>query len=195
MIYISYDGRLIDIYSRVTGPPEHFFVPYDNEVSLKYLKNILYKLKRANKSNYNNPKVTSLTFNLMADEEDLESKIARYTYIAIYMKGNNQLGEDEKYHLHRHFIRSPIGCLHELEEYLLYNYEEYPILTKWPNQAKLIASEEFDEEIFKSKLDYESENSIINQVSEGNSFVMFKSDGNQIQKMKQERNLIENAYP
>ena len=114
MIYISYDGRLIDIYSRVTGPPEHFFVPYDNEVSLKYLKNILYKLKRANKSNYNNPKVTSLTFNLMADEEDLESKIARYTYIAIYMKGNNQLGEDEKYHLHRHFIRSPIGCLHEL---------------------------------------------------------------------------------
>ena len=37
------NGRLIDVYTRITGPDNIFFIPYDSEVSEKYLKWVCYK--------------------------------------------------------------------------------------------------------------------------------------------------------
>ena len=37
MVFLHMEGRLIDIYIRVTALSTHFFVPYDNEVSLRRL--------------------------------------------------------------------------------------------------------------------------------------------------------------
>jgi hypothetical protein len=43
ILYIHLNGRLIDVYTRITGPDSIFFVPYDSEVSEKYLKWVCFK--------------------------------------------------------------------------------------------------------------------------------------------------------
>ena len=42
------EGRLIDVFTRVTASVNHFFVPYDNEVSSRYLRWIVAKIQKEN---------------------------------------------------------------------------------------------------------------------------------------------------
>jgi len=43
------NGRILDLYKRLSGSIKAFFLPHDNEVSLTYLK---WVVKRAKKRNF-----------------------------------------------------------------------------------------------------------------------------------------------
>lgn len=49
MIFVHMNGRILDLYQRLSGSIKSFFIPHDNEVSLKYLK---WVVKRAKKRNF-----------------------------------------------------------------------------------------------------------------------------------------------
>ena len=40
IVFIHNDGRLADIYNRISGKVEDFFIPHDNEVSFNYLRHL-----------------------------------------------------------------------------------------------------------------------------------------------------------
>ena len=48
LIFVHMGGRVIDIYQRLSGNVQHFFLPHDNEVSLNYLKWVCAKALRFN---------------------------------------------------------------------------------------------------------------------------------------------------
>jgi len=37
MIFVHMNGRILDLYMRLSGTMKSFFMPHDNEVSLKYV--------------------------------------------------------------------------------------------------------------------------------------------------------------
>lgn len=37
MIFVHKNGRILDLYKRLSGSIKSFFIPHDNEVSIKYL--------------------------------------------------------------------------------------------------------------------------------------------------------------
>jgi hypothetical protein len=43
VIFIHMNGRLIDVYSRLTAPESSFFMPNDSEVSLRYFNDICHR--------------------------------------------------------------------------------------------------------------------------------------------------------
>lgn len=45
MVFIYKEGRILDLYRRLTGTYKDFFVPHDGEVSLKYLQWILERYR------------------------------------------------------------------------------------------------------------------------------------------------------
>lgn len=49
MIFVHMNGRILDLYKRLNGSISLFFVPNDNEVSLKYVQ---WVVKRAKKKNF-----------------------------------------------------------------------------------------------------------------------------------------------
>jgi hypothetical protein len=49
MIFIHMNGRILDLYKRLSGSMKTFFIPHDNEVSLKYVQ---WVVERAKKKNY-----------------------------------------------------------------------------------------------------------------------------------------------
>ena len=49
MIFIHMNGRILDLYKRLSGSMKSFFIPHDNEVSLKYVQ---WVVERAKKKNY-----------------------------------------------------------------------------------------------------------------------------------------------
>lgn len=46
MVFIYKEGRILDLYRRLTGNYKDFFVPHDNEVSLKYLQWVLERYRQ-----------------------------------------------------------------------------------------------------------------------------------------------------
>ena len=50
LVFVHVEGRLIDVYTRITADLSHFFIPYDNEVSARYLRWVIYKIQRENAS-------------------------------------------------------------------------------------------------------------------------------------------------
>jgi len=86
LVFIHMEGRLIDIFTRVTADVQHFFVPFDNEVSEKYLKWIIYKTKKENEKfrieNIPGIKHSSVTFHTVRNPN--EGFTDETTYIAIY---------------------------------------------------------------------------------------------------------------
>ena len=48
MIFIHMNGRILDLYKRLSGSMKSFFVPHDNEVSLKYVQWVVERAKRKN---------------------------------------------------------------------------------------------------------------------------------------------------
>ncbi len=48
LVAIHMEGRLLDVYTRVTGQTDRFFIPFDNEVSARYLRWVLHKARSEN---------------------------------------------------------------------------------------------------------------------------------------------------
>jgi hypothetical protein len=46
MVFIYMEGRILDLYRRLNGTFKSFFIPHDNEVSLKYLQWILERYRQ-----------------------------------------------------------------------------------------------------------------------------------------------------
>eukprot|EP00347_Sterkiella_histriomuscorum_P004362 403360744 len=48
MVFVHQNGRILDLYIRLTGSIKSFFIPHDNEVSINYLKWVVKRMKRRN---------------------------------------------------------------------------------------------------------------------------------------------------
>lgn len=90
LVFLHMEGRIIDVYTRVTAESSHFFIPYDNEVSARYLKWVLSKTRKETKVIAPGKVITSkhiaVTYHSVTDpsgkfKEDI-------TYIIIYKKSN-----------------------------------------------------------------------------------------------------------
>lgn len=46
MIFVYMEGRILDLYRRLSGNQKTFFVPHDQEISLKYLQWVLERYRR-----------------------------------------------------------------------------------------------------------------------------------------------------
>lgn len=48
MVFTYMDGRILDLYRRLSGTYKSFFIPHDNEISLKYLQWVLERYRQKN---------------------------------------------------------------------------------------------------------------------------------------------------
>lgn len=48
MIFIHQNGRILDLYKRLSGSMKSFFIPHDTEVSLKYIQWVVERARRKN---------------------------------------------------------------------------------------------------------------------------------------------------
>lgn len=48
MVFTYMHGRILDLYRRLNGTYKQFFLPHDNEVSLKYLQWVLERYRQKN---------------------------------------------------------------------------------------------------------------------------------------------------
>lgn len=78
------EGRIVDLYTRVTAPKENFFMPHDNEISARELNQIMEKVKRENNSLKGAPgmKHVALTHHKILKDNSIDDS----SYIALYEK-------------------------------------------------------------------------------------------------------------
>ena len=48
MVFTFMNGRILDLYRRLSGTYKAFFVPHDTEVSLKYLQWVIERSRKKN---------------------------------------------------------------------------------------------------------------------------------------------------
>eukprot|EP00826_Nyctotherus_ovalis_P020637 TRINITY_DN1649_c0_g4_i5.p1 TRINITY_DN1649_c0_g4~~TRINITY_DN1649_c0_g4_i5.p1 ORF type:complete len:234 (-),score=68.94 TRINITY_DN1649_c0_g4_i5:93-794(-) len=120
IVFLHMNGRLLDIYSRVTADEEHFFMPHDNEISLRALQQILDKVKRENDNLKGMPGMKH--FAVTKHELRRDKGEERSIYIALYEKTlKNRL------ELYRHFLMMANGSVCELEKKLSFTVDDYPL--------------------------------------------------------------------
>ena len=84
------EGRIIDIYTRVTAGSKHFFIPIDNEVSARYLRWVITKIQMENRAVHSiqdNTKYASITYHTVVDQESEFNK--NIIHIQIYRKSKD----------------------------------------------------------------------------------------------------------
>ena len=87
LVFIHMEGRLIDIFTRVTADVNHFFLPYDSEVSARYLRWIISKIQRENAGIHGTQygkKHAAVTYHTV--ENNTTNFSERTTYISTYRK-------------------------------------------------------------------------------------------------------------
>lgn len=52
MVFIHMNGRILDLYRRLSGISTSFFVPVDQEVSLRYLQWVMHRTMTAKNQDY-----------------------------------------------------------------------------------------------------------------------------------------------
>lgn len=130
LVFLHFEGRIIDIYTRVTAPRKYFFVPLDNEVSARYFTWVVTKVKLANKKYERagglvGQKKFSITYNKVTETvKDYKRKV---NHIVIYRR--NAQGTMV---LYRHFVKTDDGTICELEEGVPFAVDEHPLLERWP---------------------------------------------------------------
>jgi len=133
LVFLHMEGRLIDIYTRVTADPTYFFVPLDNEVSARYLRWVIQKVKIDNaaalKENLLGTKHFAITYHEVTDPEGNYKK--NLTHITIYRKR-----DDGKLVMYRHFVKTGDGAICELDEGVPFTVDEHPLLDHWPNHVR-----------------------------------------------------------
>jgi len=74
IVFVHLDGRLADIWSRISGKVKNFFIPFDNEVSFNYLRH-LYQIGEINN---NRIIVNKVLTNDALHKSDKTSKIIHF---------------------------------------------------------------------------------------------------------------------
>ena len=154
LLYIHMDGRIIDIYVRMTADDSQYYVPNDSEVSAQYLKTVLNKIKTENQGQFSNPILVSiLHYDIKDDSSDKEK---RFTYISLYKmvrediyrldseSYNDELefnNDSKRLVFYRHFLRNDKGSIIELDENIEFNLKDYPLLDKWPTELRKLRAE------------------------------------------------------
>jgi len=93
-------GRVIDIYQRLSGNVQHFFLPHDNEVSLNYLRWVCAKALRFNY------RVTNFQEEVI-DEKGKKQKV-HFVHVYKFHKETRDL------YSYRSFIRDYDGSIKEM---------------------------------------------------------------------------------
>jgi hypothetical protein len=106
-LFLHMNGRLLDIYMRLNGGEERFFVPHDGEVSKRYLEWVCYKAKNYHSMNGDTRKVCVFNYQMFDGFNLSVTKTA--IHVLIYTVGNDRSRE-----LYRHFLRLPDGAITEL---------------------------------------------------------------------------------
>lgn len=100
LIFVHMGGRVIDIYQRLSGNVQHFFMPHDNEVSLNYLKWVCAKALRFNH------RVTNFQEDVI-DEKGKKQKV-HFIHVYKFSKDTHDL------YSYRSFIRDYDGSIKEM---------------------------------------------------------------------------------
>lgn len=111
LLYLHMDGRMLDNYTRLSAPDNHFYIPYDSEVSLQYLKNAITRA-HSYKSTDGRRRIVAV-----GDYQDSHTG-KPLTHIAIINQKNDSRS------LYRHFVRLPTGSICELSTLRYGDYEE-----------------------------------------------------------------------
>lgn len=93
-------GRVIDIYHRLSGNVNHFFLPHDEEISLSYLKWVCAKALRFNHRVSNSQEI-------IVDERGNKVKV-HFIHVYKFDKETHEL------FTHRSFIRDYDGSIREI---------------------------------------------------------------------------------
>eukprot|EP01067_Filipodium_phascolosomae_P005693 Filipodium_phascolosomae@DN3781_c0_g1_i1.p1 len=107
LVELHMNGRLMDVYHRLTAEPHHLFIPYDMEISNRQVRWICNKARtwegitgEARKLYYTEFKV----------EDSKDTKFEQKTvYISVYT-----VHKDQSRSLYRHFVRFPEGAICEV---------------------------------------------------------------------------------
>ncbi len=85
LVFLHMEGRLIDIYTRVTAETSQFFIPLDNEVSSRYLFWVITKAKAENAFTPGDiRRRAAVTFHTVTDP--IGNYIKKLCHISIYRK-------------------------------------------------------------------------------------------------------------
>ncbi|CAG9314511.1 unnamed protein product [Blepharisma stoltei] len=108
-LYVHMNGRLLDIYMRINGPEESFFIPHDGEISKRYLDWICYKARNYRSINGDSRKIAISTFDFT---DSYDSKYNMHAqHVSVYNVAN-----DRSRTLYRHFVVLPDGAICELSQ-------------------------------------------------------------------------------
>ena len=107
LIFIHMNGRLIDVYSRLTAPEERFFIPHDSEVSIRYLNWVCFKANnyRSLMGETMRTAITEYEARDPCNPEDVQFT----THVVIY-----KVAKDKSRTLYRHFVKADTDALVEL---------------------------------------------------------------------------------
>lgn len=100
LLYCHMNGRLLDVFVRLTAPERHFFLPRDCEVSARYLDWVLAKARAYRAANGDRRRISLSEYSQSGH---------LYRHISIYTEGVNHSRL-----LHRHFLILPTGAMCEL---------------------------------------------------------------------------------
>ncbi len=141
LVFLHMEGRLIDIFTRVTADVDHFFVPIDNEVSARYLRWVIACIVQHNSAvgtiRYGT-KHASVTFHTVSSRVpcvpvEHTTHIATYT-LSTHSCHRKHVERDGSLKLYRHFVRTEEGAICEISENLPFSVDEHPLLELWPRQ-------------------------------------------------------------
>lgn len=100
LVYIHMNGRMLDTYHRLTSLESEFLVPYDSEVSKKYLTWVISKAHKYKTLGGEIRRVAVAEYSERNNDQT-------YSHIAVYNEGKGRS-------LYRHFMRLPVGAICEL---------------------------------------------------------------------------------
>ncbi|CEG47247.1 uncharacterized protein PHALS_03894 [Plasmopara halstedii] len=107
LLYIHMNGRMLDVYQRVHGREEAFFVPHDAEISLEELQAVCAQATRW-KGPHGSQRRVFVREYALSDPRDPLSRETN-THVAVY-----NVEVDGTRQLHRHFLKMPDGAVLEL---------------------------------------------------------------------------------
>ncbi|KAF4127758.1 hypothetical protein GN958_ATG22989 [Phytophthora infestans] len=107
LLYVHMNGRMLDVYRRVHGHEDAFFVPHDAEISLQELQTICAQVTRWKGPRGTQRKVFVHEYALSDPLDPLFRETN--THVAVY-----NVEFDGTRELHRHFLKMPDGAVLEL---------------------------------------------------------------------------------
>ncbi len=138
LVFLHMEGRIIDIYTRVTADASYFFIPMDNEVSARYLRWVIAKVKHDNSVAHSSKHAAVTSHTVIDASAGYQRKLSHISIFrrSTILRCNPGIGEDGKLVLYRHFVKSDDGAICELEEGTSFTVDEHPLLEVWPTRVR-----------------------------------------------------------